>query len=680
MKSRSRLCGDLLRSIMPQSLALLLVASACAQDKPADLSKLSMEDLMNIEVTSASKKEQKLSEVAAAIFVISREDIRQSGARNIPDLLRMVPGLDVAQINANIWAISARGFNAQVAGKLLVLIDGRSVYTPVYGGVYWDTQDLPIDDIERIEVIRGPGATVWGANAVNGVINIITRKTADTPGTMLSGGDGNVDQGFGTIQHGGQLGEKTSYRAYVKYFNYAASPALAGGSGHDDWHLLHGGFRADSDYSKRDAITVQGDLYSGTEGDTIAPFISLTAAPTGPALLRVGLSGGDVLGRWRHVFSSPSDATLQVYFDRYKRDGPFIDESRNTFDIDFRHHAALGARHDPIWGAGYRRSSDKTEGIGNLYLTTPDLATQLFNVFAQDEMTLRPNLLYLTAGAKVEHDYYTGFDVAPSVRLRWMPSGSATFWTSISRASLIPARYDTALVYEYEVLPGPGGIPILATVFGNPRLKSEHVIAYELGYRAQASRAISVDLAGVFNAYSHLQDRAFSPPYLTAEPPPLHIEAPLTLNNKQHGTTEGLEVAANWKASGRWTLSPGYSFLEIHLHDDGPSAGVGIAATLEGMSPRHQAQLRSQLSLIRGFSWDLDSYFVHRLPAEAIPSYTRVDTQLRWSAGERLEISAVGQNLLQTEHIEMNGNILELQTVHSTEVKRSIFGKITWHF
>src|SRR5713226_8941300 len=386
-----------------------------------DLTQVSIETLMNMEVTSVSKKEQKMSQVAAAIFVITQEDIRRSGATNIPDLLRMVPGLDVAQINASTWAITARGFNLQFADKLLVLIDGRAVYTPLFGGVYWDTQDVPLEDIERIEVVRGLGGTVWGANAVNGVINIITKNAADTQGGLLTAGGGTQAQGFGTLQYGGSIKEATSYRVFAKYLNNGHFPDLIGQDGDDGWHLLHSGFRVDANLSKKDSLTTQGDIYTGNEGATI---IHSVFNPPGNINVqrRAALSGGSVLSRWSHTFSSRFDTTLQVYFDKYTRDGPQADEVRDTFDFDFQNHVLLSARHDLIWGAGYRHTADQTEGTIDQAFIPPDHSGQLFNAFVQDQITLKPNRVTLYLGSKFENDYFSGFDIEPSARLAWTPS------------------------------------------------------------------------------------------------------------------------------------------------------------------------------------------------------------------------------------------------------------------
>src|ERR1700686_401765 len=404
----------------------LLVLSGAGFAQQQDLTQLSLEDLMNTKVTSVSKKEQSLSRTAAAIFVISAEDIRRSGATNIPDLLRVVPGVDVAQINANSWAISARGFNHQFSDKLLVVVDGRTVYTPLFGGVYWDTQDVPMEDIERIEVVRGPGGTVWGSNAVNGVINIITKKAAETQGALLTGGEGTQAQGFGTVQYGGKIKEDTSYRIFAKYPNDGHSPDLSGQNADDGWHLLHGGFRVDAKVSKKDSLTTQGDIYTGEEGGTIqhATF----NPPSNVTVERLpSLSGGNVLTRWEHIFSSRNDTTVQFYFDRYHREGPVASEHRDTLDFDFQNHIVLGVRQDLIWGAGYRHTADQALGTIDGAFVPVSFAGQLFNAFVQDQIALKPDRVTLYLGSKFENSYFSGFDIEPSVRIAWTPNNRRTW-------------------------------------------------------------------------------------------------------------------------------------------------------------------------------------------------------------------------------------------------------------
>lgn len=641
-----------------------------------DLTELSLEDLMNTKVTSVSKKEQSLSKAAAAIFVITQEDIRRSGATNIPDLLRMVPGLDVAQINANAWAISARGFNHQFSDKLLVLIDGRTVYTPLFAGVDWDTQDVPLEDIERIEVIRGPGATVWGANAVNGVINIITKSAAETQGGLLVAGGGTENSALGLAQYGGKIGGAVSYRVFTKYLDQNHLPDLNGQNGGDGWHLSHAGFRTDASLSGKDSVTVQGDLYGGNEGAEFGHIVSIAPPVNENVDGNALLNGGNVLSRWNHIFSSRSDTSLQFYFDRYERDGPESREDRDTFDLDFQHHLVLGSRHDLIWGADYRRSTDHTQGtIDQAWLPT-DRALQLFSTFVQDEITLKPDRVFLTVGSKLENNYFSGFDTAPSARVAWTPNKKNTFWAAVSRADRSPARRNEDADINIAVFPGPGGVPTELRLLGNPEEKSEHVVAYEAGYRAQPAGPFSIDVATFFNDYTDLATTEAGSPFLVVNPPS-HLVLPLVWGNKMHGTTEGVEVSANWKVNDRWTVSPGYALLRMHLHTDPTSQDTTTLPDTEGSSPRHQAQLRSHLNLPGHFVWDANAYFVERLPAQQVPSYTRIDTQLSRQLGERWEFSLVGQNLLRDQHLESND---VLTSLNPTQAKRSAYAKIVWRF
>ena len=627
---------------------------------------------MNMEVTSVSKKEQKLSQVAAAIFVITPEDIRHSGVTNIPDLLRMVPGMNVAQIDSNTWAISARGFNFQFASKLLVLIDGRAVYTPLFGGVNWDTQDVPLEDIERIEVIRGPGGAVWGANAVNGVINIITKKAEDTPGVLVTGGGGTQAQEFGTMQYGGKITGSTNYRIFTSYQNNNHFPDLNGQNAEDGWHLLHGGFRADTNLSEKDSLTTEGDVYTGSEGATIVH--SILFPPQNVNVERLAtLSGGSILGRWNHIFSSRRDTTLQFYFDEYRRGGPNSIEVRHSIDFDFQNHVVLGARQDLIWGAGYRQTTDDTEGTVDEAFVPADSSKQFFSLFLQDQFTLRPNHTYLYVGTKFENSYFTGFDLQPSVHIAWNPSAHRTFWAGISRASRTPTRRDVGLNAALAALPGPAELVLL----GNPKMKSEHVISYEVGYRAQPTERFSIDVTAFVNTYHDLQSAEQLPSFVdTSSVPPLLV-FPLLLNNKLHGTTEGVEAFVKWKVANRWTLSPGYSFLQMHLHADPTNPNPTSVAHAEASNPGHQAQLRSHVELWRGFAWDANAYFVGPLPGQFVASYTRLDTQLTWRLRESVGLSLVGQNLLRDHHVEFNDLF---QSVNSSQVKRSAYAKLTWQF
>jgi iron complex outermembrane recepter protein len=675
LRARGIVIKTWLARLNGSALFILLLISAAplrSQQPGTNLAQASLEDLLNIRVTSVSKKEQTLSRTAAAAFVISKEDIGRSGATSIPDLLRMVPGLDVAQINSNTWAISARGFNLQFANKLLVLLDGRHVYTPLFGGVYWDTVDVPLEDIERIEVIRGPGGAVWGANAVNGVINIITSSAADTQGGMVTAGGGSQAQGFGTVRYGGKIKTRSSYRTFVKYLTDDHLPDFNGQNGADGWHLLHGGFRVDTKLSAKDSLMTEGDAYSGREGAIIVHSILSPPDNVNVQTLAM-LSGGNVLGRWNHVFSSRRDLTLQVYFDRYDRDGPESQELRDTVDFDFQNHIALGARQDLIWGLGYRHTQDQTIGTIDQAFFPGNSAGQLFNAFIQDQITLKADRVSLYVGSKFANDYFTGFDLEPSARLAWTPSNRHTFWGAISRANRTPTRRDVGLNAALAALPGPVEVAVL----GNPNMKSENVVAYELGYRAQPIHRLSLDVAAFFNSYQSLENVERGSSFFDSSSTPPVLVLPLVLSNKMRGATQGVEASLNWQVTRRWTLKPGYSFLNMNLRTDPTSLDMTSVENTEGSNPQHQAQLRSHMELFRGFSWDANAYSVGPLPIELVPSYTRLDMQVSWRLAERTELNLVGQNLLQDHHEEFNNF---LQSVNSSLAKRSVYAKLTWQF
>jgi iron complex outermembrane receptor protein len=677
--ARARLAGFLRLAIVCAAV-LAAALSTPAQDdtqKPRDLANQSLEDLMNIEVTSVSKKEQKLSRTAAAAFVITQEDIRRSGATNIPDCLRMVPGLDVAQMNANTWAIGARGFNAQYSRKLLVMVDGRTVYTPSFDGVYWDTLNVPLEDIERIEVIRGPGGTIWGANAVNAVINIITKKASETPGAMVVAGAGNLLQGFGTTQYGGKAGERTDYRAYLTYFNQEHMVDLTGQSGEDGRHMLQGGFRTDSALSTKDELTVQGDLYGSREGLPASVLTSLTS----PVLVQEALigdqGGGFLQAVWNHTFSKRSDTSFQISYDRYTRSDPRLPQARGTLNLDFQHHFAWGERQDIVWGLDYRNTSDNFGASVGVSFNPASRADNLVSSFIQDEIAIFPDRLYLTIGTKLEYNDYTGNGLMPSARVAWTPSGRNTLWAAVSRAERTPTRNDTALQYNVPGGTGPGGLPVVVSIQGNPNFQNEDLVAYEAGYRASVFERLSFDFAAYFNDYTHLETTDPSALVLVNTPAPPHYVFPLVFKNLMHGETHGIEIAANWKATGRWTLSPGYAFEQLHMHTDATSTGSTTPSYVDGSSPTHSAQLRSYFTLPHGFSWDTSAYFVDRLPSQGVASYTRLDSQLTLRLQGGLLLSFVGQNLLKDHHVEF---IDPLSNVQPSQIKRSAFVKIAWTF
>jgi len=661
---------------MCASLLLVFPPGAWPQQENVDLASQSLEDLMNVKVVSVSKTEESIARTAAAIFVITQEDIRRSGATNIPDLLRLVPGMDVAQIDANTWAISARGFDARFGNELFVMVDGRSVYTTSFGGVYWEQLDMPLEDIERVEVIRGPGGSIWGTNAVNGVINIITKKASETRGALMTGGGGNVDQGFATLQYGGAVGKNTDYRVYSKYFDDDHLPALAGGNGGDGWHALRGGFRTDTTLSLRDSLTFQGDLYSMRVGDPTYNVPGVTSPGIVPEEDLEDISGGFIQGVWSHTISDHSGTTLQVSYDRYNR-GDQLGDHRGAFNVDFSHHLAWGKRNNMVWGANFLDSDSHSRGDFFISFVPPSLELREYAAFAQDEIALIPDQLYLTVGTKLEHNHYTGLNVMPSARVAWTPTSQQTIWAAVSDAVRSPAETDANFRANVGSFPGPGGVPVVLAFIGNPHVDDESLIAYELGYRRTIGKRLSFDFASYYNDYGHQETSEPAPEFFEESPAPPHYVLPFTYGNLMYGETQGIEVFGAWKVTDRWTLNPGYAFEEIHMHLKPTSQDIGSVASAQGASPDHSAQLRSRVDLSHGFTWDTSAYFVGRFRDPSVPSYTRLDSQLSWKFSEGGSIAVVGQNLAQGLHTEFFDSSGSAQT---TFVKRSAYIKFTWRF
>jgi iron complex outermembrane receptor protein len=451
---------------------------------------------------------------------------------------------------------------------------------------------------------------------------------------------------------------------------------MAGQNGQDGSDLLHGGFRVDSAISKRDSLTAQGELYKGSEGEIIS-IVALTPPFDQTVAARTTMDGGNILGRWNHIFSPQSDTSLQIYFDRAERNRVIEEEEVDTFDIDFQHHVGWGQRQDFVWGAGYRYYSYATTGSVNASFSPAAQNRQLFTSFVQDEITLEPKRLYLMIGAKLEHNDFTGFVFQPSAGIDWNITKNHMLWAGYSRARRTPSPADRTVSYTDAALPGPGGIPVLLTVQGDPNTVNENLDAIEAGYRAQLRANISLDLSTFYNRYGDLVTFEPGTPYVDPDPPPPHLNVPLYFANEMYGESHGVELAVNWKIKDRWTLSPGYAFERIHLHLGSESHDTTSVSAGEGNSPHVQAQLRSSLILTRRFEWNTSAYFVGRLLAEQVPSYTRLDSGITWRANKHLAVSLIGQNLLKDHHLEANS---EDQTEISSLIKRSAYAKFTWQF
>ena len=660
------------------SLALALSISApmvtVAQSLPADLTSASLEDLLNAQVTSVSKKDQALFKAPAAVFVISQDDIRRSGAVNIPDLLRMVPGLDVARIDANTWAISIRGFNTRYSDKVVVLIDGRSVYTPSFSGVYWDQQDVPLEDIERIEVIRGPGGTVWGANAMNGVVNIITKSSKATLGGLIAAGTGTEESAEGLVQYGGRIGDAGTYRAFGRYSNTESSTPLNGGKGADGWHNVHGGFRSDWNLSPGDSLTVQGDLYHSSAGQTLTTVLDHELPTIATFNDRIAVDSGNLLGRWNHTLTNGSDFSLQIYYDRFDRLDESSDEILSSLDIDFQHRFKFGERQDIVWGGDFRRYSDQLTPGYDVTFRPEQKSDTLNSLFFQDEITLARSLSF-TVGSKVEHNPYSGFDWEPSAQLVWTPINRQAFWFSASQAVRQPSRMDSAIRYDITTVPVDGNSFGVLTLLGNPKTGAERLRDYEAGYRVQAGKRLAIDLTGFRSYYHNLETSEPGDPFLVDASGPQHYVFPLYVRNLARARDYGGEVFANWDVTSRWRISPSVTLLHMNVIKDPASQDSAVQGT-KGDTPAHQFQIRSFVKLRRNLDWDTSVYFVGRLTEDRVPSYTRLDTRLGWRINNSTELSLVGQNLLTPRHAEF-GDAFE---VHSTLAERSALLKVTWRF
>jgi iron complex outermembrane receptor protein len=633
-----------------------------------ELKQLSLEELMSVDVTSVSKKEEKLFEAAAAIYVITQDDIRRSGATSIPELLRNAPGVEVARVDSHTWAITARGFNSTTANKLLVLIDGRSVYTPLFSGVFWDKQDTLLEDVERIEVIRGPGATLWGANAVNGVINIITKSAKETQGWLVVGGGGTEERGFGGVRYGGQLGANARYRVYAKYANRDDTVLPDGTDARDAWQMGQGGFRVDWDASHNNLLTFQGDLYGGGLGQT-----STILSPT-PPLMRLNtadtaVAGGHVLGRWIHHFSETSNVQLQLYYDRTERRIPLVfSEKRDTVDLDVQHRFRLGPRQEIVWGVGYRDTRDQVDHTFNVSWDPDRRATDVVSAFVQDDITLLPNRLRVTLGSKFEHNDFTGVEIQPNARLAWTPTERHTVWAAISRAVRTPTRLDDDIRLNAQVIPGTP--PSVLAVFGSRDFASEALLAYELGYRLQPHPRLFLDVAAFYNVYDRLLSiEGPGPP----QPLPPVVTIPFTLANNLAGETYGVEVLANYQSANWWRWQVGYTYLHMQLRTKQGSSDTTSVASGEGSSPRHQFFWRSWLDLPANLELDTALRYVDALAYRNVSQYVALDVRLGWRPTKSLELSVVGQNLLDHRHLEFSSSL-------RTEIQRGIYGKIIWRY
>lgn len=649
----------MMRTVFLTLAMLAMVPDAQAKDGVEDLLNMSFKELNQLKVTSVSKKPENPFAAAAAVYVITSDDIRRMGATSIAEALRVVPGLEVNRTDANKWAITSRGFNGQFSNKLLVLMDGRSVYTPLFSGVYWDEQDTILEDIARIEVIRGPGATLWGANAVNGVINIITKKARNTQGTYLSAVAGNEERAIGSARYGGKTKNGLYYRMYAKHADRDASETLNRIDANDAWYVSRGGFRVDWEKTSDDNISVHGDVYNGIERQSM--FLpGIAGATEGDESFR----GGNVVSKWEHQFANGSDATFQFYVDHVERNVSILDQERTTLDFDFQHAWDVNARNELIWGVGYRFFQDDLDEkkFGNTtYLGyTPDNSdNNLYSAFIQDKISLVEDKLFLTLGSKFEHHYYTDFEVQPNARLAWLPTSSQTVWASVSRAVRTPTRGEHGLTLV--------AVPGVLNQVGSVEFKAEKLTAYEVGYRVQPNWRVSLDATAFYNDYGDL--RTFESDGGTN----------IVADNTGYGETYGFELASRFSVTRDWNLYANYSFITLDMHLD-PGAAEPVASLSlnanEGLSAKNRLSLLSRVNLPYNLELDNNVMYVDNLSGLSIPGYVRVDARLGWKPKKGVELSLVGQNLFDDYHQEFSKSLYSAPS----EIERSFYGKLTLEF
>jgi iron complex outermembrane receptor protein len=636
-------------------------------EEARDLTELSLEELSNLEVTSVSRREEPLADAAAAIAVVTGKDLRRSGATSIPEALRLVPGLHVARLTSNIWAISSRGFSSGNSAKLLVLSDTRSIYTPLFSGVFWDVQDYLLEDVDRIEVIRGPGGSLWGANAVNGVINITTRSAKETQGAYFEGGGGTEERGFGGVRYGGQLEPGLFFRVFAKGFDRGGGFA-SDGSGDDRWKLGHLGFRADWELGGKDKLTIQGDTYTGDIGQT-QPAVQVGGRPGPSRPLIVGVAGGNVLARYTHAFSPGADFEIRAYYDATHRNDPTYLDDLHTFDVEFQHRFQLPLRQEVIWGLNERWTDDITHGKDVIALEPADSKDNLVSGFVQDQIALLDNLK-LTVGTKLEHNDYSGFEYQPTARLAWNPFQRQLLWGAVSRAVRVPTRLER----DIDVLITPPGQTPAIKLLGNHAYGSETLLSWEGGYRWAIRPGLSVDLAAYYNQYHGLDSLELDRPFTD---PAGQTVVPIVNKNLAEGVTKGGEASVTFEPLRSWRMVGNYTWIVVTIDPRG-GQDLNAGANASGLTPRHQVGLHSYLDLPGRFQ--LDAFFRYataliataRLPPGLnVPAYATVDLRFSWQALQRLELSLVGRSLLQAHHLEWPGG---------TEVERSAYLRVAGRF
>lgn len=633
-----------------------------------DIFALGLEDLMNTRVVTASKSKERAFNVPAAITVITNEDLRRSAATTVAEALRMVPGVHVAQYSTGAWSVASRGFGDQFANKLLVMVDGRSVYTPTFSGVYWENLNMPMEDIDRIEVIRGPGATIWGANAVNGVINIVTKEAKYTQDAYVSAGAGNLERAFAEGRVGGELGDYGHYRMYSRYLDRESyDNKTTGIEENSDWWRLLTGFRADWQNARNDSFTVHGELQKGGGEQSIAPFDS-------------EMTEAYIRGKWTRALDSGGVMDVNTYLDHRRSITQTIDLQETNADINFNHSFNLTTRNELIWGGGYRYSADQYERGPILAFIPDEDEHHLFSAFLQNKFQARENL-DLILGSKFEHNSYTGFEVQPTAKFSYRPSEQSTIWGSVARAVRTPSRVEDSIELIMQQLPAaPPALPFpqLVTAFGSEDVESEELIAYELGYRLSPQEGLIFDLAAYYNDYENLTSQTQGMPFVVGS----NIIIPMHIRNLGEATIYGAELSANWQVNPSWRLAGHYSYSKLETE---VPTGSFLFLDYENLWPEHMASIRSYYNITQDIELDTSLYWVASLDdavgpdmvtPQPVDSYLKADVRLGWRPWESLELSIAGLNLIDGDQTQF----IDSRFSNASLIGRSYYGKLTWHF
>ncbi|MBN2102667.1 TonB-dependent receptor [bacterium] len=674
--------------ILLTCLAGIFYSWAQEKKEELDLTKLSLEELMSLEVTTASKKPQKLTDASASVFVLSGEEISRSGSRMIAEALRFCPGMEVSAIDANKWAISARGFGDRFANKLLVLMDGRSVYNSTFSGVYWDVQDFILEDIERIEIIRGPGASLWGANAVNGVINILTKSASETQGGLISGGIGNMDREiYG--RYGFQFQSRWFGRSYIKHHSHENRLTISGDQGGDGWHTLQWGMRIDGRPGYRNEMTVQSDIYQGNRGRSIN-FMNLNTFEIYPKNLKGSLLGGNLLIRWQHTFSKQSEFILHSYIDYSDREAEELKQRYITGDINIQHRFMVRENHELIYGGEYRFTTDHLRGTPFTGMDPEKKQLGMISGFFQDEISLFDRRIFLTAGSKMEYNSVTGLEIQPTLRGLWHGTTKYRLWAAISRAVRTPSRAerDANILAAYSP---PGNLaiqddyPMFGRVVGQSGFDSETMIAYEMGYRFQPEANLYLDFSVYYNQYDRLRIGGKGETRLMGTPEDPYIEQLLVMQNGMACESMGLEALVDWNVKTFFRIRLIYSYLDMYFSYDQDYIidGQVLADYTDEKSPDHQMGIWCSWNPASSVKLDVLGHYQSENQNIADPLNIHMNARLAWQYTPMISIALTGQNLWEagkTEFISTFPGIL-VHNALSTKTPRSIFLQtcIHWH-